>query len=229
MIKKHTIVMGLYEYIRNGKYHRERYEKVVNEMSKFIEINEVDRSNIIFLAGDTKSAENMELQDLKVTKVFDDAPNQVLRNKAHIMKFYMTLWAVNEYGSVLWIDWDNIILKWPDKRFWNWCEKYNTLKFTYIPDYWTTVNCGVCFINFNWRNKMERWENLSIKEPNDELIWKEILPGDVTRRHEFWFGDMALNIWYPEDVNFITNNTYFAHVRTFDYYNLIMNRLKEVK
>ncbi len=216
------MVMGLYKYVRDGKFHEERYKKVVNEMYNFFKYNRIENLNeFSFLAGDSESAEKLENLGLRVEKAFDEVPQKIKKNKAHLMKHYMVIWAIEKYKEVLWVDWDVLILKWPDKVFWDWCRSYGTPKFIYIPNYWAKVNCGVYYTNTKWSKIMKRILRVWNGEPNDELLWAAILPEDIKDRNEYWFGDMAINIWDKEDIFQINKSIYFAHVRTFDYYHII--------
>ena len=70
-------------------------------------------------------------------------------------------------------------------------------------------------------NILELWDG----EPNDELLWAAVLPHDINDRKEFWFGDLAINIWAKEEISLINKNTYFAHIKTFEYYKTITNQL----
>ena len=223
------IIMGLYEYIRYGLFNKARYQKTIEEIKSFLGINRnIDREGIVFLAGDNQSSTVLENFGLTMDRVFEDAPDYIKHNKGHLMKLYMILWAVKKYKEVLWVDWDNIVLKWPDESFWKLCRSHNTPKFIYIANYWATVNCGVCYINSSWANKLKNWESFEIEDPNDELVWRPILPKNVEKRNEFWFGSRAVNIWSPSDVNLIKKDTYFAHIKTFSFYPLVIKRFVEV-
>ena len=226
MIANPKIVLGLYKYTRDGKFDSAKYKKAIYEMHNFFRFNKIKNYNdFVFLAGDNCSLEKMEELGLKVEKVFEDSPRKVMENKAHLMKHYMIIWAIEKYKEVLWIDWDNLILKWPDKKFWDFCRSHETPKFIYIPDYWATVNCGVYYANIKWKNSMENILELWDGEPNDELLWAAVLPHDINDRKEFWFGDLAINIWAKEEISLINKNTYFAHIKTFEYYKTITNQL----
>lgn len=225
------IIMGLYKYIRHGKFYKTNYKKVLEEVKDFLKFNNIpENSSLEFLAGDPESADILEKLRLKVGYLFDESelPIKVRRNKAHFMKHYMIIRSLEKHKKILWIDWDNVILKWPDEDFWRYCGHLNTPKFIYIPNYWAVVNCGVCYVNVEWKNSMEKGLEL-VEEPNDELIWKKILPDNVTGREEFWLGSKAINVWNLDDINLINENTYFAHVRTFEFYKPIIEHIIKLR
>jgi hypothetical protein len=52
---------------------------------------------------------------LKVTKTIEDAPAFVKANSAHLMKHWMCIWALREYGKFIWVGKDkgsDRTLKW---------------------------------------------------------------------------------------------------------------------
>jgi hypothetical protein len=88
-------------------------------------------------------------------------------------------------------------------------------------------------VNDKWVEKMDQSLHNSVSEPNDELLWKTILPKDVLNKGEYWWGDRAQNIWTKAEFSRITTNTYFAHVRNLqwageirDHYKLLTNNKK---
>ncbi len=228
--KDPVIIMALYDNTRNGMTTKPT--KIYHEIEMSLKINkEYCSKNILFLADNVENALFLESNGCKVFKIFDDIPTFIKIDKKHKLKFWMVLWALKKFKEVLWLDWDTICLKWPDNDFWNWSRYLNTPKFIKIPDYWATVNCGVYFVNKYWINDMEKNVNVDVSEPNDELIWKSILPKDITNRVEYWWGDRIVNIWdHKKDMHYITKNTYFVHIRDLsltnhirDYYQKIIN------
>lgn len=140
----------------------------------------------------------------------------------------MVLWAVKTFGEVLWIDWDTINLRPLDQQFWDWCHAYDTPKFVYIPNYWAVVNCSVYYVSEPWAKAMECSFYSHVSEPNDELLWANVLPKNIQSRPEFWWEDRVLNIWTPEECNTTTDRTYFAHVRYLEFVNLLKRNIKSV-
>lgn len=213
------MIAGLYRYVRNGVASEPR--KTLTEIPRSLALNPRYRDEFLFLAGDEASGRDLESFGIEVSRVFADAPEDVRRDAAHKMKHWMCLWAIQEYGEVLWVDWDTVCLRWPDADFWSWCRRYGTPKFVLIPNYWATVNCAVYYANAVWADAMERSFQARVPEPNDELLWRSVLPEDIVQRPEFWWGDRVMNIWKPEEVERVTPATYFAHVRYFEYAELL--------
>ena len=58
---------------------------------------------------------------------------------------------------------------------------------------------------------------LPTKKPNDELMWTNVLPKDVIDRDEYWWGERVVNVWLENECSWIKPETYFAHIKTFDY------------
>src|SRR5271157_2469576 len=133
LVKPVPIIMGLYRYVRGGIDSTN--EHIFYEVKRCLEINPWYAEHAIFLAGDTPSERFLNELGLDVTVTFADAPRKVLLNKAHFMKHWMCIWALEKFGAFLWLDWDTIALKQPDDEFWAYCLTGNNPKFIYIPKY----------------------------------------------------------------------------------------------
>lgn len=205
------MIAGLYFNARAGQ--RQPPDVTLSEIPLCLEANPWYRQELRVLAGDAASAALLEGFGLQVHRVFDDAPADVHRDAVHKMKHWMCLWAVREFGEFLWLDWDTVALRKPDEAFWDWCRAGRTPKFIRIPNYWATVNCGVYYACAEWAEAMERSFHASVSEPNDELLWRAVLPPDVTERPEFWWGQRALNVWSERGFERLSSETVFAHVR----------------
>lgn len=216
------MIAGLYPYLRNGIKYPPRV--ILEEISASLEMNPTYRDNLIVLAGDQDSARKLESFGLTVRRVFDDAPDHINRDTAHKMKHWMCRWALDEFGEFLWVDWDTVMLKKPDELFVNWCRSHGTPKFIHIPNYWATVNCGVYYANRNWIEQMDRSFKSTVGEPNDELLWASVLPENVVDLQEYWFEDLAVNIYREEEMRLVTDRTYFAHVKDIAWGRILRNR-----
>jgi hypothetical protein len=205
------IISGLYFYARGGARHFPHV--TVTEIPHSLEANAWYRDRLLFLAGDRESASLLEAQGLRAHRVFDDAPPDVHHDAAHRMKHWMCLWALRTFGEFLWVDWDTVALQEPDQEFWSFCRAGGTPKFIRIPGYWATVNCGVYYCGAAWADRMERSLSAAVSTPNDELLWRSVLPEDVAERPEFWWGDRIVNVWTGADFNLVSERTVFAHVR----------------
>jgi hypothetical protein len=124
----------------------------------------------------------------------------------------MCLWALRTFGEFLWVDWDTVALREPDQEFWSFCRADGTPKFIRIPNYWATVNCGVYYAGAAWADRMERSLSAPVGNPNDELLWRSVLPECVTELSEFWWGDRIVNVWTEAEFERVTPRTVFAHV-----------------
>lgn len=210
---EHTVPMiaGLYFYVRGGV---RRFPHVtIAEIPRSLEVNPWYRDRLLVLAGDQECASLLEGLGLRVHRVFDDAPADILYDTAHRMKHWMCLWALRTYGEFLWVDWDTVALREPDQEFWSFCRARHTPKFIRIPGYWATVNCGVYYAGASWAERMERSLSAPVAIPNDELLWCSVLPRRVTERPEFWWGERIMNIWTEAAIDRVTPRTVFAHVR----------------
>lgn len=201
------MIAGLYPYVRNGV--KSPPVVTLKEIPKSLEINPSYGRDLIVLAGDRESAALLEGFGLKVRRVFNDAPAEIHRDCAQMMKHWMCRWALEEFGEFPWIDWDTVLLREPDEEFWSWCRSGGTPKFIHIPNYWATVNCGVYCASAVWHDKMTSSFNAVVSEPNDELLWASVLPKDVSEKPEFWWDERVVNIWTREDFAAVSSNTYF--------------------
>ncbi|MCZ6692182.1 MAG: hypothetical protein O7H41_21575 [Planctomycetota bacterium] len=61
----------------------------------------------------------------------------------------------------------------------------------------------------------------SVTEPNDELLWQEVLPPDVESPPEFCWRDHVGNVWTRDEVALLRRDTYFAHVRGLEWADVI--------
>ena len=210
-----VMIAGLYPYTRGGK--RRDPEVTLREIPKSLETNPLYRNQLVVLAGDRASARMLEGFGLDVYRIFDDAPDWVHYDSAHKMKHWMCRWALGRFNEFLWVDWDTVLLRPLDDAFRAWCRKAETPKFIQIPDYWATVNCGVYYAGYKWKDAMDRSFKSVVQEPNDELLWASVLPSNICQRPEFWWGQKAVNIWNKDDFELVSPGTYFAHVKDLEW------------
>lgn len=219
------MIAGLYPYTRGGV--TQPPSAILAEIPVSLAVNPVYARDLTVLAGDRSSARQLEAFGLRVHRVFDDAPPEVVRDAVHKMKHWMCLWALREYGEFLWIDWDTVMLRPPDDAFWSFCRAPPTPKFIHIDNYWATVNCGVYYACDDWLPAMERSFGAEVSEPNDELLWTSVLPADVRERPEFWWGDRVQNVWSERGFARVTAATYFAHVRYLEWAEALREHVRE--
>lgn len=193
-------------------------QKILSEVQSSLHINEWYKEKLVFLAGDSYAAKALENLGLKVHRVFDDAPDFILEEPVFRMKHWMVYQMLQDHNEVIWIDWDTISIKPLDANFFRFCRKHKTPKFVYIPGYHAIVNCSIYYVHQNWLSVMEKSFNNPTSEPNDELMWLSVLPKQIRKKKEFWWGDYVVNVWLEDECSWVTPNTYFAHVKTFDYY-----------
>ncbi|ATA68146.1 hypothetical protein CGC48_05575 [Capnocytophaga cynodegmi] len=214
MIQKEiTFVSGLYFYTRKGKTN---YPTIVPEIEQSLEINTWYKDKLICYADSIDMAKILQNKELYVHKVFDDAPKDIIYDSAHKMKHWIMLNAVKEFKDVVWIDWDTYSVKSIDDFFYNKCFDSNVPKFTFIENYWAVVNCAVYYLNEDYIPLMERSFQSVVSEPNDELLWKSVLPENICSLPHFWLNDLVINIWDESDFNQVTDNTYFLHLKNFE-------------
>lgn len=213
------IITGLYRNTEGAAPVRP--ERILAEIPLSLQINKWYAREMLFLAGDDESARELESFGLHPYRVFSDAPAHIQQQAVHRMKHWMCYWALQTFGEVLWVDWDTINLRPLDQAFWDWCRAFSTPKFVYIPDYWATVNCSVYYIPASWSQQMLKSFEIVADPPNDELLWTGVLPSNIRNFPEFWWKDRVYNIWIPEELDQITNNTYFLHVRELNYVHLL--------
>lgn len=224
MSRTPPIITGLYRNTEGAVPTRP--ERILTEISKSLQINRWYAQEILFLAGDEESAQDLISFGLHPYRTFSDAPSSIHSHAVHHMKHWMCYWALQEFGEVLWVDWDTINLRPLDEAFWAYCRAFDTPKFVYSPNYRPIVNCSVYYIPASWSERMRQSFEMTAAPPNDELLWaailpSAILPSDVRERPEFWWHDRVYNVWFPEELEQITNNTYFIHVRELDYADLL--------
>lgn len=209
------LIAGLYPYARGGVSRPPTV--TLAEIPASLAANASYRDDLVVLAGDATSAEQLRAFGLEPARVFDDAPADVRRDTAHRMKHWMCRWALATYGEFLWVDWDTVLLRPLDDGFWDWARAHGTPKFIQIPNYWATVNCGVYYASAAWSDAMDASFSAEVSEPNDELYWRAVLPADVLDREEFWWGPRAVNVWTEAEFARVTADTYFAHTRTLEW------------
>ena len=209
------MITGLFSVKQKGKSVIR--PKIIQEIQNSLRINKWYKEKLIFLAGDIKAARILESFGLNVYKVFDEAPSIIHEEAAFRMKHWMVFWMLQHFGEVIWIDWDTINIIKPDDHFYAYCRAYNTPKFVFIPGYHATVNCSVYYVSYHWEKAMKQSFKAKTSLPNDELLWSSILPKNVVDLKEFWWGDLVINVWLENECSWIKKNTYFAHVKTFNY------------
>jgi len=206
------MIMGLYPYIRRGENLGFK-PSMLKEIKECLECNPGYRERMVFLAADQQMAAILHSFGLRVTRTFEDAPDHVWFNTAHRMKHWMGLWALQEFGEYLWVDWDTVATKMPDANFWRTCRTGGTPKFILILGYQhAVVNCGVLYVPGGWTGLMARSFTLSARSPNDEHLWETVLPGNVLECAEFWFGPEVQYISRPERVDRVTRGLRLAHL-----------------
>ncbi len=209
------MIAGLYPYTRGGVTSPPR--TVLSEIEQSLRVNPMYRDALLVLAGDRASAELLEGYGLTVHRVFDDAPPAVRRDTAHKMKHWMCRWALAKYGEFLWVDWDTVCLGEPDDAFWSLCRSTSTPRFIRIPEYWATVNCGIYYAPAPWIDAMDRSFDAEVEIPNDELLWRSVLPDNVKDDDRFWWGDTVVHVERREDIGLVTGSTRFVHVKELDW------------
>jgi hypothetical protein len=202
------MIAGLYPYTRAGV--RQAPRVTLAEIPASLVTNPSYRKDLVVLAGDRASADQLEGFGLRVRRVFDDAPPGIHRDAAHKRKHWMCRWALAEFGEFLWVDWDTVLLRPPDDAFWAWCRAQGTPKFIRIPGYWATVNCGVYYAGRAWAEAMDRSFSAEVREPNDELLWKSVLPVDVETRTGYWWGQRVVHVWMEHDMAAVGSEAYFC-------------------
>ncbi|WP_298393691.1 hypothetical protein [Flavobacterium sp.] len=218
-----TLVSGLYFYTRNGKSNYP--DNIISELKQSLKINPWYREQLICYADSKEMADVLKTNGLYVHKIFDTAPIEILKDTAHKMKHWIMFEAVKEFNDVIWIDWDTYALKPIDEVFIQKCLKTENPKFTLIQNYWATVNCAIYYLNKKYAAIMEQSFDAIVAEPNDELLWKSVLPKNIVALEHFWLNDFVINIWDEEDFKNITNNTYFLHLKNFD----MLSKLKTIR
>lgn len=209
------MIAGLYPYTRGGVTHPPSV--TLREIPQCLQVNPGYRERLTVLAGDGPSADHLRSFGLTVTRVFDDAPAAIHHDTAHKMKHWMCRWALDAFGEFLWVDWDTVCLRPPDEAFASWARSSGTPRFLRIPDYWATVNCGVYYAPATWADAMDKSFETEVSEPNDELLWRSVLPTDVLDEEAFWWGPRVVHVEREEDIDLAGPDTVFAHVKRLDW------------
>ena len=216
------MIAGLYPYRRAGVTRPPVV--TLKEIPQCLDVNPWYREELLVLAGDGESRRRLEGFGLKVERVFDDAPESVQRDAAHKMKHWMCLWALREFGEFLWVDWDTVCVRRPDSSFWEWTRAAGTPRFIRIPDYWATVNCGVYYAPGSWTTDMAASFGAVVEEPNDELLWRSVLPADVVHRSEFWWGPKVVHVQTEAEISLVTAEALFVHTKDLSWASAIRDR-----
>lgn len=216
------MIAGLYPYSRGGQTLRPVV--TLREIPESLMVNPLYRERLIVLAGDRVSADQLAGFGLTVHRVFDDAPAWVHADAAQLMKHWMCRWALDELGECLWVDWDTVCIREPDHALAERVRASATPRFIRIPDYWATVNCGVYYVPGAWADAMDRSFEAIVSEPNDELLWRSVLPSDVRQRAEFWWDSEAVHVEQEDEIVGVGSSAYFAHVRRLDWAQAIRAR-----
>lgn len=188
---------------------------ILHEITDSVQLNSHYKTDIVCYADTKENALFLQKAGCYVHKVFDNAPLDIVHDTKHKMKHWIMYNAVQEFNDVLWIDWDTYNVKKIDECFLNYCFANPYPKFTWINNYWTTVNCAVYYMNDSWTTQMQRSFGAQVEMPNDELLWKSVLPTDVRSRKEYWLNNFVVNIWTKDDFKDVTANTYFLHLKVF--------------
>jgi hypothetical protein len=59
---------------------------------------------------------------------------------------------------------------------------------------------------------MERSFSAPVSIPNDELLWRSILPERVTELPQYWWGERVVNVWTEAEFSRVSSRTVFAHI-----------------
>jgi len=196
------------------------------ELKQSLKINSWYKDEIVCYADTKEMADILIKNGLYVHKIFDNVSIEIKRDTAHKMKHWIMLNAVKEFNDVVWLDWDTYSVKPIDDVFSSKCFQSECPKFTFINNYWATINCAVYYLNKNYTDLMEQSFNSIVSEPNDELLWKSVLPQNILSIKKYWLNDYVINIWSETDFKNITDNTYFLHLKNFELLNLYIEKQK---
>lgn len=216
------MIAGLYPYTRGG--HRSAPVVTLREIPESLDVNPGYRERLTVLAGDRWSADQLRGFGLQVHRQFGDAPEWVHRDAAHKMKHWMCRWALEEFGEFLWVDWDTVWLRQPDDEFVEWTRSSGTPRFIRIRDYWATVNCGVYYAPERWAAAMEASFEAEVEEPNDELLWRSVLPADVRSRRDFWWGPRVVHVETLSEIDAVGPEAVFVHTKSLSWAEQIRAR-----
>jgi hypothetical protein len=215
--RKPPFIAGLYQYCRAGRCRPPT--KTLEEITLSLRANPGYSDMLTVLSGNHHCTAALSQLGLKVTKTFEDAPAFVKANSAHLMKHWMCIWALREYGEFIWVDWDTLMTREPQDDFYDYCREHQTPKFIRIKHYWATVNCGVYYAPHTWLDQMTAGLEANLSEPNDELCWATVLPKNVVSDSRFWWGDRVINVWNKEDMKAVPAAACFLHVRDLRWAN----------
>jgi len=224
-LRKPPFIAGLYQYCRAGQCSPPT--KTLEEIALSLRANPGYRDMLTVLSGDRNCTAELTKLGLKVTKTFEDAPAFVKSNAAHLMKHWMCIWALREFGEFIWVDWDTLMTKEPQDDFYDYCREHQTPKFIRIKHYWATVNCGVYYAPHAWLDQMTAGLEANLSEPNDELCWAAVLPKDVASDSRFWWGGRVINVWSENDMKSLPDTACFLHVRDLNWANHLGSPQKE--
>ncbi len=208
-----TFVSGLYRNIVSGKLHQS--DDVKEEVRESLRINPHYGKQFVCYADTKESADYLREQGCRVHRILDDAPSSVVFDTKHKMKQWIMYNAAREFGNVVWVDWDTYNVRHVDSSFVEYCLRTCNPKFTRINKYWATVNCSVYYLSDQSLDIMRKSFSAKVDDPNDELMWRAVLPCNVSERPEYWLGERAVNIWVEGDFQQVTANTYFLHLKDF--------------
>ena len=113
--RKPPFIAGLYQYCRDGRCRQPT--KTLEEIALRLRANPGYCDMLTVLSGDRHCTAELSKLGLKVTKTFHDAPAFVKANAAHLMKHWMCIWALREFGEFIWVDWDTLMVKEPQNDF----------------------------------------------------------------------------------------------------------------
>jgi hypothetical protein len=88
------------------------------------------------------------------------------------------------------------------------------------------VKRGVYYASATWAAAMDASFEAEVSEPNDELLWASVLPRDVVRQPDFWWGDRVVHVERHEDIQRITPNSWFAHVKHLEWATALRHAAK---
>lgn len=217
-MNKITFISGLFRNIRNGITTPS--PSIFEEIKNSIHYNPQYKDMLTCYADCQENAEVLSSLGLKVHKVLTNSPIEVIRDSRYKMKHLMVLEALKEFDNIVWVDWDTYNIKPIDEDFTNFCFQNKLPKFTWIPgDYWATVNCAVYYCNCQWIPQIIQSFSSIVSEPNDELMWKSVLPNDIRENPAYWMKDLVVNIWDNIDFKDVSDNTYFLHLKNFEMIN----------
>jgi hypothetical protein len=223
-MKNITFISGLYNHQRCGIKDYKKTQSIIVELSESLKLNQWYKSQLVCYADSKEMAKILTKQGCYVHKIFDNAPHDIIFDAVHKMKHWMVLNALKEFKHIIWLDWDTYNIKPLDDIFFDKCFNSNKPKFTRIDNYWAGVNCSVYYANYHSIKLMENSFTAEVEEPNDELLWKSVLPHNVRDIKDYWFDDYVINIWDAMDFNLITNNTYFLHLKDFSMLKELKNK-----